>query len=98
MFKFTRFNRTKMRQYSLVRFDDSSLPKEYRGMYPFSSKHRYIFLGEIPNMPGHCIVMDEDGKMYPGYHTSNFTELSDEPDENGMSDLDRYVPVGMNPR
>ncbi len=77
------------RQYSFVKFDDSALPKEYRGLSPFSSKHRYIFLGEIPNMQGHCIVMDDTGKMYTGYHNENFVELTDD-------DLDEFPPVGYN--
>lgn len=86
----------KPRPYSLVRFDDSNLPEEYRGHYPFSYKHRYIFIAEIPNMLGHCIVMDDDGRMYVGYHTENFVELQ-EADEPGVEELDLYVPVGMKP-
>ena len=83
------------RQYSLVRFNFDALPEEYRDSYPFSSEHRYIYLGEIPNMGGHCIVMDDAGKHYVGFHTENFIELSEEADENGIQELDSYVPVGM---
>ncbi len=77
------------RQYSFVKFDFTELPKEYHSGYPFSPKHRYIFLGEIPNMQGHCIVMDDAGKMYTGYHIENFVELTDE-------ELDDFPPVGYN--
>lgn len=84
------------RQYALVRFAFEQLPEGEWG-YPFSKDHRYIFLGEIPNMGGHCIVMDDKGKHYVGFHTENFVELSEEPDEDGIDDLDRYVPVGMKP-
>lgn len=78
------------RQYSLVKFDATGLPIQYQMGYPFSLKHRYIFLGEIPNMRGHCIVMDDKGKNYIGYHTENFIELTDD-------ELDEFPPVGYNP-
>ena len=33
----------------------------------------FIYLGEIPNMPGHCVVVGhESGKIYSGYHIENF--------------------------
>jgi len=39
----------------------------------------YIFLGEIPNMCGHCVVMNvSDGTIDVGYHTGDFRELTDE--------------------
>ncbi|RKZ78055.1 MAG: hypothetical protein DRQ35_06580 [Gammaproteobacteria bacterium] len=79
------------RQYSFIKFDYTDLPKEYHGGYPFSKKHRYIYMGEIPNMGGHCIVMDDDGKMYVGYHTDNFVELTDD-------EMDEFWPVGYNPK
>ncbi len=66
-------------QYSRVVFDPSDLPKEYRSGYPFKEKHLYIYFGEIPNMPGHCIVMDNtSGEFYSGYHIENFIELTPE--------------------
>lgn len=38
-----------------------------------------IFLGEIPNMPGHCIVYDTLSKqMMIGYHTENFEEIPED--------------------
>ena len=36
----------------------------------------FIFLGEIPNMPGHCAVLRSDGKTEIGYHTGDFRELT----------------------
>ena len=82
------------RQYALVRFDYDSLPKEYHKGYPFEKKTRYIYLGEIPNFGGHCIVMDDNGKHYVGFHTDNFIELIDDnEDERGYSDIDNYGPV-----
>ncbi len=31
-----------------------------------------LFLGEIKQMPGHCIVATKEGKVIWGYHTENF--------------------------
>lgn len=37
----------------------------------------FIFLGEIPNMPEHCVVAGtESGKIFSGYDIDNFKELS----------------------
>lgn len=38
----------------------------------------FIFLGEIPNMPDHCIVARKDGSFLFGYHTDNFVELTED--------------------
>lgn len=65
-------------QYSLVIFI-YDLPEGYKNSYPFKENHQYIYFGEIPNMPGHCIVMDHStGKMYSGYHTDHFEEVTEE--------------------
>lgn len=65
---------------SLVRFDFSAVPAAYQAKYPFVENHPYVFFGEIPNMPGHCVVADhKTGQIYSGYHTENFVEIpSDE--------------------
>jgi hypothetical protein len=64
------------RQYSLVRFRFDQLPAEYHKQYPFKADGVYVFLGDIPNMPGHCVVVDHrTGQIYSGYHTENFAEL-----------------------
>jgi hypothetical protein len=45
--------------------------------YPFKKDEAYVFLGEIPNMRGHCVVADrKSGKIHVGYHTELFSELS----------------------
>ena len=37
----------------------------------------YMFLGELPNMPLHCAVVDvRTGKVLVGYHTDGFRKLS----------------------
>ncbi|TWT56293.1 hypothetical protein [Allorhodopirellula solitaria] len=67
------------RYLSLVRFDFKSVPNDYHAKYPFMDTRRYIFFGEIPNMPGHCVVADhQTGQLYSGYHTENFVELTED--------------------
>lgn len=39
----------------------------------------YVFLGVIPNIPGHCVVTDHrTGRVYSGYHTENFVEIPED--------------------
>jgi hypothetical protein len=67
------------RKLSLVRFDATALPRRFRAKYPFRAGRAYVFLGEIPNMPGHCVVADlPTGKIHSGFHTENFVELTDD--------------------
>ena len=64
------------RKLSLVRFDAARLPRGFRRKYPFRAGVAYVFLGEIPNMPGHCVVADhKSGQIHSGYHTDHFVEL-----------------------
>lgn len=38
-----------------------------------------IFLGEIVNMPGHCVLLDpRTNKIHSCYHTENFRECTEE--------------------
>ena len=61
---------------SLVRFEFDSLPNRYRKQYPFGCGAMYVFLGEIRNMGGHCVVADaRTGRLYSVYHTKNFGEI-----------------------
>ena len=69
------------RKLSLVKLSDSvtdAMIKEYH--YPFKRSLTYIFVGEIINMPGHCVVVEYKANhiMYSGYHTDNFIELKDD--------------------
>jgi hypothetical protein len=67
------------RQYSLVRFRFDQLPVEYHDKYPFTADGVYVFFGEIPNMPGHCVVADHrTGRLFSGYHTQNFAEVPED--------------------
>lgn len=59
----------------MVIFDETKRMKEY----PFTENAPYIFLGEIPNMRGHCIVINyRTGEVLSGYHTDNFIEMSED--------------------
>ena len=67
------------RPLSFVRFDASRLPPSTSTEYPFRPGVSYIFLGEIPNMPTHCVVAEQQsGRLYAGYHTDHFVELSED--------------------
>ncbi len=64
---------------SLVTFDSSNAPGEYSANYPIRPDVMYIFLGEIPNMPGYCVVSQHpSGKIFSGLHTELFKECVDE--------------------
>jgi len=69
------------RKLSLVKLSDyvtDEMIKEYE--YPFKKSKIYVFLGEIVNMQGHCVVVEYKANhtVYSGYHTDNFVELSEE--------------------
>ena len=71
--------RRKPRQYSLVRFNVDEVEERHLADYPFTRKGVYVFFGEIPNMPGHCVVADhKTGHIYSGFHTENFVEIPPE--------------------
>ena len=70
---------TSPRQYSLVEFDYNSIAKKAHKSYPFQEGQAYVFLGEIPNMPHHCVVVNANtGQVYSCYHTKNFIELTED--------------------
>lgn len=53
-------------------------PPGYENAYPWTNGTSLLFIGEITNMPGHCIVVDRKGKVYWGYHTDVFREPAEE--------------------
>jgi hypothetical protein len=74
-----KFIRKKIRQNALVRFDFESTPEKFHKDYPFTPKDRFVYLGDIVQMPGHCIVVRlKDGHVFTCYHTDNFTELTED--------------------
>lgn len=47
--------------------------------YPFAADLPLIYLGEIPNMPGHCVVAGTcSGRIYSGYHIETFIEVAED--------------------
>lgn len=67
------------RDLSLVKFEPSQTSDSFHRKYPFRRGIVYIFVGEIPNMPGHCVVVNrKTGKIYSGYHIENFVELEED--------------------
>jgi hypothetical protein len=77
------------RPYSFVRFKFENVAEEDKSYYTHFQLEKnqiLLFISEIANMPGHCIVTkltsnkDESDSVrtYTGYHTSDFVELTDE--------------------
>jgi hypothetical protein len=46
--------------------------------YPFHEGDRVLVFGDIAKMSGHCVIALKNGKVHFGYHTDNFTPLTDE--------------------
>ncbi|HQL49936.1 MAG TPA: hypothetical protein PLR91_01975, partial [Kiritimatiellia bacterium] len=70
------------RQYSLVKvaqwYLDFLKEKKIQDC-PLSQEKTFIFLGEIPNMQGHCVVVGQkSGKVFCGYHIEDFIELTED--------------------
>ena len=72
----------KIRQYALVRLTDKA--REYFENQcgdedPIFSDNHFVFLGDIPNMLGHCVIVGyRSERIHVGYHTSDFQELTEE--------------------
>lgn len=68
----------KFKQYEAVVFDPKWVDK-----YPLSDNHPLqlrelvYFLGLIPNVPGHCIVATEEGKIVPMIHPEDLRPAKD---------------------
>jgi hypothetical protein len=63
------------RQYSLIR-----QTKEWDGE-TFKKGQMFIYLGEIPNMPEHCVIVTAGGKWgktLVGVHTERFEEVPED--------------------
>ncbi len=48
-----------------------------KDVFGFDSIREFLYLGEIPNMTGHCAVIDSTGRVEVGYHVEDFRELTD---------------------
>ena len=68
-----------MKKNTLVKFDFDNIPVEFHSQYPFSRRDVFVYLGDIVQMPGHCILIRmSDGKGFAGYHTDEFVRVPDE--------------------
>jgi hypothetical protein len=63
---------------TLIRFDFDRGPLEWPSQYPFTREDVLLFLREVQQMPGHCVVATKDGRVIWGYHTENFVVNSAE--------------------
>ncbi len=67
------------RKLSMVYWKGRRAPTSTQTKAPFRRNQIFIFIGEIPNMPGHCVVVDKSsGRTHAGYHTENFKEIPEE--------------------
>lgn len=67
------------RKLSLVKFDMGNSPESDWKYYPFAEHDHFIFMGEIPNMPEHCVIVNvKTGQVFSCYHTDNFVELTED--------------------
>ena len=76
----------KIRQNAWVVFDRESCPKKiydeyYKDTFEYSTGNLklFIFLGEVPQAPGHCILADLDSGLIVGlWHTTNLREATED--------------------
>jgi hypothetical protein len=62
----------------LVKFDFSKIPTDFHKKYPFRENDKFVVLGELKQMPGHCVVVNhKTGEIHSGYHTDNFVLIED---------------------
>mgnify|MGYP003386000004 CR=1 FL=1 len=67
------------RNLSLVKFNEGyTLPPGMREKYPFAIGETLLFVGDVINMPEHCVVVKSDGNILWGFHSDNFVELTDD--------------------
>ena len=64
------------RQYSLVKLTEEAEKIWYND--DLKKCRHILFLGEIPNMGGHCVLVTEFGNIKIGYHTESFVELDED--------------------
>ncbi len=72
---------SKLRQNALIKIESKHKKwlEENDNESPLLKEEVFVFLGEIPNMPEHCIIVGhKSGKVLSGYHTFDFLELSED--------------------
>jgi len=70
--------RGKIRQNALVKFKEDVLEMYNSTDEDFVKEIRFVYLGDIPNMPGHCVLGGQYGKIHFGIHTNDLVELSED--------------------
>jgi len=71
----------KIKPLSLVKLKKSyrkAMKKSGYGDYPTMKETAFVFLGMIPNMPGHCVVAGHSGRVYFGLHPEDFKVLKED--------------------
>lgn len=63
---------TVFNQYELVVWDGAD------PTHTFNENEVVLFLGEIQQMPGHCVIAKRNGKVVYGFHTDNFRTAREE--------------------
>lgn len=53
-------------------------PAGFETSYPWKEGECLLYLGEVVQMPGHCIVVNRKGLVFWGWHTDNFREPREE--------------------
>lgn len=69
------------RPMSWVKLDESVITESDDKQFKYTEtmgEGPYIYFGEIPNMPQHCVVMNRQNKFTIGMHTYNFRELTED--------------------
>lgn len=68
-----------MEQNTLCKFDFETLPIEYHSQYPFTTNDVFVYLGDIKQMRGHCVVIRlKDNQIFTCCHTDNFIEIPED--------------------
>jgi len=63
-------------QNAIVRFVGP--PPPANTVNAINQDHCFVYVGNIPNMPGYCVVIDvETGLAYTGYKTSQFSVVNE---------------------
>lgn len=68
----------RIKPYTLVRWN---VPDDIMFVYysPYSKNENFLFISEITNMPGHCMLLDLATRDLIGpYHTDNFRICTEE--------------------
>jgi hypothetical protein len=72
----------KIRKNTLVVFNLESCDESFYALYyrdKFPEGKLFVFLGEIKQCPGHCILTDlSTGLIIGMYHTDNFREATED--------------------